>query len=148
MQDDTSSSELELLGALVGTWTTEGSHPLLPDAIHGRATFAWLEGRRFLVCRSHYDHPDVPDALTVTGVFDDRLAMHYFDSRGVFRVYSVEMSPGTWRFWRDDADFSQRFTGTFSDDGDTINGRGQLSRDGTTWDDDLALTYRRSSGVD
>jgi hypothetical protein len=136
-------SELDLLDALVCTWTTEGSHPLLPDPIHGRAVFAWLEGRRFLVCRSHYDHPDVPDALTVTGVIDDRLVMQYFDSRGVFRVYSVEMSPGTWRFWRDDPDFSQRFTGTFSDDGSTITGRGQLSRDGTSWDDDLALDYRR-----
>jgi hypothetical protein len=141
-------SELELLGALVGSWTTGGSHPRLPGEIRGRAVFAWLEGRRFLVGRSHYDHPDVPDALAVTGIIDGRLAMHYFDSRGVFRVYSVEMSPGTWRFWRDGPDFSQRFTGTFSGDGDTITGRGQLSHDGTTWEDDLALTYRRSGVVD
>jgi hypothetical protein len=55
------------------------------------------------------------------------------------------MTPGTWRFWRDDADFAQRFTGTFSDDGGTITGHGQLSRDGVTWDDDLALTYRRTT---
>jgi hypothetical protein len=39
--------------------------------------------------------------------------------------------------------FSQRFTGTFSDGGDTITGRGQTSRDGASWDDDLALTYRK-----
>jgi hypothetical protein len=148
MTDRAHDAELELLDALVGTWTTEGRHPELPDVIRGRAMFAWLEGRRFLVWRAHYDHPDVPDAVTVTGVIEGRLSMHYFDSRGVFRVYSVEMSPGTWRFWRDGPDFSQRFTGILSDDGDTIAGRGQISTDGQSWDDDLALTYRRSGVVD
>jgi len=42
-------TEVELLGALVGTWTTEGGHPDLPDAIHGTATFEWLDGQRFLI---------------------------------------------------------------------------------------------------
>ena len=142
-QDESHPSELELLGALVGTWATEGGHPLLPDPIHGRAVFEWLAGERFLVWRSHYEHPDVPDALAVIGDIDGRLAMQYFDSRGVHRVYSVAMSPTTWRFWRDDPDFCQRFTGTFGDGGDTITGRGELSQDGTTWDEDLSLTYRR-----
>jgi hypothetical protein len=40
--------------------------------------------------------------------------------------------------------FSQRFTGTFSPDRNTITGRGQLSRDGATWDDDLSLIYRKA----
>jgi hypothetical protein len=137
-------SQLELLEVLVGEWTTEGAHPLLPGAdIRGRASFEWL-GRRFLICRSHYEHPDIPDALAVTGVIGDELVMQYFDVRGVHRVYSVEMSPGRWRYWRNDPDFAQRFTGTFSDDGATITGSGQMSRDGETWDDDLALTYRRT----
>jgi hypothetical protein len=34
-------------------------------------------------------------------------------------------------------------SGTFDDDGDTITGRGAYSRDGGSWTDDLALTYRR-----
>jgi hypothetical protein len=140
------SRGLELLDALVGTWATQGSHPMLAgDDIRGRATFEWLDGRQFLIGRSHYDHPDIPDAVTVTGVLDGHLAMQYFDSRGVHRVYSVAITPDTWRFWRDGPDFPQRFTGTFEDDGATIAGRGELSRDGTTWDDDLALTYRRIS---
>ena len=139
-------SQLELLRALAGTWTTEGTHPLLPAAvIHGRATFEWLEGGRFLIWRSHYDHPEIPDAIAVTGVTDDNLlSMHYFDSRGVYRVYSVSMSPGTWRFSRDAPGFSQRFTGTFSNGGNTITGRGQLSHDGASWDDDLVLTYQKT----
>ena len=144
MQEQLTPENRQLLEALVGTWTTEGTHPLLAGVIRGQATFEWLDGRQFMVCRSHYDHPDIPDALAVTGVIDDRLSMHYFDSRGVFRVYEVDLSPGTWRFWRDGPDFAQRFTGTFSDDGLTITGRGQLSTDGTSWDEDLSLTYRRT----
>ena len=139
------SHGLNLLDALVGAWITEGSHPMLPgDDIRGRATFEWLDGRRFLIGRSHYDHADIPDAVTVTGVLDGELAMQYFDSRGVHRVYSVEITADTWQFWRDGPDFAQRFTGRFEDDGATIAGRGELSRDGATWDDDLALTYRKT----
>jgi hypothetical protein len=112
--------------------------------IHGRATFEWLDGRRFLIWRSHYDHPEIPDAIAITGVTNDQLSMHYFDFRGVYRVYSVSMSPGTWRFSLDAPGLSQRFTGTFSDDGNTITGRGQFSRDGASWEYDLALTYRKT----
>ena len=145
MKHDPDAAQVELLRALTGTWTTEGSHPLLPDAVlRGRAAFEWLEGGRFLIWRSQYEHPEIPDAIAVLGVTDDRLSMHYFDSRGVHRVYSVEMAPGVWRFWRDDPDLSQRFTGTFGDAGDTLTTRGELSRDGTTWEEDLALTYRRA----
>ena len=136
---------LEHLAVLAGAWTIEGRHPLLPDAaISGRATFEWLDGGRFLIARSHYDHPEIPDAVTVTGVVDDRLSMHYFDSRGVHRLYRVSASPGEWRFWRDDPDLAQRFVGTFSDDGRTITGRGSMARDGGDWEDDLQLTYRRA----
>lgn len=145
MPEEPNTSELELMRALVGTWTTEGDHPLLPgDQIRGRATFEWLDGERFLIQRSHYDHPQIPDAVAITGITGDQLSMHYFDSRGVFRVYSVSMTPQTWSFSRDDPDFAQRFTGTFTDGGDIITCRGQFSRDGVAWEDDLALTYRRA----
>jgi len=69
--------------------------------------------------------------------------MHYFDSRGVFRLYDVAVDDEVWRLWRDAPGFSQRFTGTFADGGDTIAGRWLLRRDGIHWDDDLEITYRR-----
>jgi hypothetical protein len=69
--------------------------------------------------------------------------MHYFDARGVFRVYSVVVAPGTWRFSLDAPDFSQRTTYTLGDDGDTVTSRGEYSRDGAAWQEDLALTFRR-----
>ena len=70
--------------------------------------------------------------------------MHYFDYRGVYRLFAVSLDEDQWQFWRDAPGFSQRFTGILSDDGNTITGQGQLSRDGSGWEDDLAITYRRS----
>ncbi len=130
----------------IGRWETEGAHPMLPgEAIRGTSTFEWLEGARFVVWRSHYDHPEIPDAVTIIGVTDGQLSMHYFDQRGVYRVYAASVDETAWRYWRDarTPDFCQRFVGTFSDDGDTITGHGELSKDGSIWEGDLDLTYRR-----
>jgi hypothetical protein len=65
--------------------------------------------------------------------------MHDFDSRGVYTVFAVSPSDGTWTFPRDAPGFSQRFTGTFSDDGNTVTGRLELSEDGSTWAGDSRL---------
>jgi hypothetical protein len=128
----------------VGTWATEATHPMLPDAeIRGETTFEWLDGQRFLIQRSHYDHPEIPDAIAIIGVTGEQLSMHYFDSRGVHRIYAVSLMDRTLRFARNAPGFFQRLTHTVSDDGSTISGQGQLSRDGSNWEDDLAITYRR-----
>jgi hypothetical protein len=144
------------LDGLLGTWVTEASHPALPGVVvRGQTVVEWLEGERFLILRAHTDHPEFPDFISVIGATDtDRigegddgdsaLSMHYFDSRGVFRVYQAHVDDGAWRLWRDASGFSQRFTGVFSDDGDTIAGRWQLCRDDVHWNDDLQITYRRS----
>jgi hypothetical protein len=142
-----SSANPELPGwsRLIGRWTVEGAHPLLPgQAIRGQVTFEWLTGRQFVVQRSHFDHPDIPDATSVTGVTDGHLRTHYFDRRGVHRVYEASLDEDQWRSWRDDPGFRQRFTGVFSADGDTITGQGEMCRDGSTWEPDLALTYHRA----
>ncbi len=154
---------LEPLNRLVGTWTTDATHPALPGVVvHGTAVIEWLEGERFLIHRARTDHPDFPDAISIIGITerdridnavgddsaaatDARLCMHYFDSRGVFRVYDVSVDEQAWRIWRDAPGFSQRFTGTFADGGGTIAGRWELCRDDIHWDDDLEITYRRVS---
>lgn len=145
MQPPTQHPGLQGWQRLVGTWATEATHPALPGiVVTGLATFEWLEDQRFLIWRSHYDHPEIPDAITVTGIIDGKPSMHYFDPRGVHRVFAAGITAGTWRFWNDTPGFSQRFTGVLSEDGDRIAGQGQLSRDGARWEDDLAITYRRS----
>jgi hypothetical protein len=136
--------ELQPFEALVGTWTVEARHPTLPSTVvHGTAEFEWLEGERFLLQRSRLDHPEFPDSLIVFGASDDGLSMDYFDSRGVHRVYGVSLSDGVWRMWRHAPGFSQKFSGKLSADRDTIEGLWKLSRDDSTWADDLAVRFRR-----
>ena len=158
----TTNPGLPHLGRLAGAWTTEATHPAVPGVVvRGTADMEWLEGERFLIQRARNDHPDFPDFIAVIGVTDeDRvdpgarettaadesvMSMHYFDSRGVFRTYEVRIDDHAWRIWRDAPGFSQRFTGTITDNGDTIAGTWQLNRDDVTWADDLAITYRRQT---
>jgi len=160
MQQHTRNPLFDHLDVLAGAWETEATHPYLPNTvIRGRATFEWLEGKHFLIWRAHYDHPDIPDSIAILGCDDSDgaagaadtgnsgagCAMHYFDSRGVSRVYRFSAEPGVWRFWRDWPGFSQRYVNTIGEDGSTITGNGELSRDGSTWEQDLRIAYKRVS---
>jgi hypothetical protein len=132
--------------ALIGDWEVDATHPALPDTVvRGGATFEWVEGEKFLIYRAWAEHPDFPDGISIIGVTDGRLTMHYFDSRGVFRVYETSFEDGVWRIWRDAPGFNQRSEGPLSDDGNTIEVLFQMSEDGSTWTDDLKATYRRVS---
>ena len=137
------------LDQLVGDWTLEATHPAFPDlVVPGRSSFEWLDGEKFMIQRSTADHPDFPNSICVIGAMSDDgdgpLSMHYYDSRGVHRVYSLEMSEGVLRIARDAPGFSQRLEARVADGGDTFGGVWQLSRDDETWDDDLEITYRRA----
>jgi hypothetical protein len=56
----------------------------------------------------------------------------------------MTLNDGVWKLWRDSPDpFPQRFTGTFSDDGNTITGRWEKAEDGSSWATDFDLTYRK-----
>ena len=161
MSTKTNEPALESLGRLDGTWTTEATHRLLPGVVlRGTVSGEWLEGERFLILRTHTDHPDIPDAISLIGFTDQdrahkgaattpaadgerRLTMHYFDSRGVFRVFDASIDDQAWRIWREAPGFSQRFTGSFADGGATIAGVWQLCEDDVNWNDDLRITYRR-----
>lgn len=147
-------SALNLLERLVGEWSTEATHPMLPGVVvHGTAVIEWLEGEQFLMIRSRNEHPDFPDALSMIGFIGrDRadsatenqpLRMHYYDSRGVYRDYEAAIDDAAWRYERLAPGFSQRFVGTFADGGDTIIGSWQLCKDERNWHDDLKITYRR-----
>jgi hypothetical protein len=142
MGDDTRGG-LEALEALVGEWVLGD-----PAAPVGRTSFSWLEGRRFLVQRWSIDSPEAPDGIAIIGEdpAGGGLLQHYFDSRGVARVYGMSLEGGVWRLWRDGDDFSQRFAGTLSEDGSTISGAWEIAHDGSTWEHDLDLVYTRVHG--
>ncbi len=144
----TDQTDLESLGRrLVGTWTSEATHPAVPGIIvPGTASVEWLEGERFLIWRARSDHPDFPDSLSVLGDTDG-LRWHYFDSRGVHRLLELTVTDDGWEIARhvpaSSPDFSQRLTVTFADENTTMIGTSQISYDNETWTDDLAITYRR-----
>jgi hypothetical protein len=158
----TDQASLKPLDRLVGRWTFEATHPSMPGVVvRGTADIEWLEGERFLVHRARNDHPDFPDSISIIGVTaHDRtapgahevaedagpapLSVHYYDSRGVFREMDAAIDDTAWRMSRMAPGFSQRFTGTFTEDGDAIVGIWQMCNDDVHWNDDLAITYRRS----
>ena len=133
------------LAPLIGAWTLEGRLPGEGEAtVRGRATFEWLDRRAFVVQRWTIERPEFPDGIAVLGPGPGGAsAQHYFDSRGVARVYRTSLRDGMWRLWREGRDFWQRFAGTFSADGATIDGAWEKSPDGDVWEHDFDLTYRR-----
>jgi hypothetical protein len=147
--------DLERLDRFVGEW--ELAVPLGGQTIRGgRETFEWFEDGAFLVQRSEAgDLSKAPtewvenaphSAVSIIGLDDtsEQFTMLYADSRNVFRVYQMSLSDGVWKLWRDAPGFSQRFTGTFSDDGDVIEGTWERSDDGVDWEVDFDLTYTRA----
>src|SRR5438876_4913997 len=66
------NGDLQGLGRrLVGRWATEATHPGLPGAVvRGSSEIEWFEGERFLIYRSRYDHPDIPDSISIIGDTD------------------------------------------------------------------------------
>ena len=148
-----SSDSLEALEPLVGEWSIVAAFKDLPPAEPGaRVSFAWLPGERFLIERWEIPVPEAPDGIAIIGAdptSEGSYLQHYFDSRGVARVYKMSVEDGVWKLWRDEPDFSaldfaQRFTGTFGDDGKTITGAWEICHDGTTWEHDFDLTYTKA----
>ena len=65
------------------------------------------------------------------------------------RLYAMSFEGGVWTLTREAPDFSpldfgQRFTGTFSPDGDTFSGAWEIRRDGAGWEHDFDLAYHRA----
>jgi hypothetical protein len=129
--------------ALIGTWATEATHPLVDAVVTGTVTYEWLEGGHFIVERSHNDHELFPDAICVIGAPEDGdgLVMEYFDSRGVRRTYRISLDDGVLRTWRDAPGFDQRFVAEVRPD--AFEGVAQLAETAGEWRDDLKVRYRR-----
>lgn len=138
---------LKEFGILVGKWKAVGTHPQVPDTVlEGHSSFKWIEGGAFLMSHSEVDYKGFPKGIAIFGSDDatGQFYMLYFDERKVSRKYDVSFEKNILKWWRDTPDFSQHYTWTFSDDGNTIAGKGELSKDGgKTRENDLDLTYTR-----
>jgi hypothetical protein len=111
-------------------------------------TFEWTLGGKYLLQRAVAPSP-IPNAMCLIGLDADSggFTQHYFDDRGVTRVYRMTFDGRTWTLERSQADFSpldfsQRYVGTVADDGNSISGAWEICH-GTTWQKDFQLSYRR-----
>ena len=137
---------LKRLEPLVGEWRTTGTHPGVPNTIlHGRVSFAWLEGGAFLVSRSQVGHPLFPDGISIFGSDDaaGTVFVSYFDERGISRKYEVTIKDTGFTMERVDPKFSQRMTYAIAFGGKRIVNKGEMCRDGGNWEDDLSLIFER-----
>ena len=137
----------ERLDALVGGWTMEaGPADGAPWPGEAAVTFEWLRGRAFLIER--WAVPAAFDGIAIIGASEEPngFRRHYFDGRGEQRIYEMTLRDGVWKQWRDAPDpFPQRFTAKFNDDGETISGGWEKATDGSTWEADIDVTYRKMS---
>src|SRR4051812_43847702 len=135
------------LAFLIGEWTTHGTHPMLPGRkLEGRTSFEWLESGAFLLARMHSDAPEIPQGIAIFGTDDDHPGggrVLYFDSRQVSREYDWTLVGNVWTWTRNEPVFVQRMNMTISEDRQTIESRGEMSREGGAWEPDLQLTYTR-----
>ncbi|MCI3240004.1 MULTISPECIES: hypothetical protein [Streptomyces] len=140
---------LDRLNVLVGEWVVEAEFDGL-EVPPGRSVFEWSLDGQFLVQRAQAPNP-APDAMTIIAVDPETggYTQHYYDSRGVVRLYAMTFDDGVWQLLREKPDFSplhfrQRYVGHLSADGDTIRGAWETAADETApYEQDFVLTYRR-----
>lgn len=146
MDQPTSEEALRRLEPLVGEWTFEATGADgQPWPGGGRFTFEWHASGAHLVQRGTADLPEAPTNVSIIGcdAANGTYFQLYSDERGVCRVYGMAIGDGEWRLWRDGEPFSQRFTATFGDGGDTITGRWEIAEDGISYRTDFDLVLRR-----
>jgi hypothetical protein len=146
LDQPTAQDALKKMEPLVGEWALEaippGGEPWPGEA---RATIEWHESGAHLVERSTVDMPEAPDGISIMGcdAANGTYYQLYSDDRGVCRVYEMSIDDRGWRLWREGVPFAQRFEATFEDGGDTIVGRWEKAMDGSTFETDFDLIYRR-----
>ncbi len=149
MDQPTADDALRRLDPLVGVWTLEARPPDgEPWPGGGRSTFEWHPSGAHLVQHTTVELPEAPDSTSIIGCdgASGKYIQLYSDERGVSRVYEMSIGDGEWKLWRTGEPFAQRFSGTFSEDGNTILGRWEMSEDGVDYVTDFDLVYRRSLG--
>jgi hypothetical protein len=141
---------------LIGEWHGEGELPTEPPV--KLAVDAKIERLGKLIVMSSVGEPaELPDSISIIGgaPAGEPQPMHYFDSRGVKRVYLMAIEGSTWKIWRapgedwngpDGPGFDQRFIGELSADTNTIAGRWErgMGDAGDRWELDFPLTYIRT----
>jgi hypothetical protein len=130
---------MSALDRLLGTWDFTMQHSELPEPVMGRHRYERVLDGAFVQLQWTYDHPDFPDAIALLS--EDRY--HYFDVRGITRVFDFDIGDDGWSIVRLDPEFSQRTTARFQGL-DVMDCTGERSDDtGASWQPDFTMTCRR-----
>ncbi|MGH3413655.1 MAG: hypothetical protein ACRDPH_11320 [Marmoricola sp.] len=132
---------MSALDPLLGSWATTMHHAEMSEPVTGRQEYERVLDGAFVLQRWTYDHPDFPDAMGLLS--EDRY--HYFDVRGVTRIFDFEIDDDGWSMLRLGEEFSQRHR-TWFRGADLMESTGERSGDrGATWQHDFTMTYQRVS---
>lgn len=127
------------LERLLGTWDFTMRHAALPEPVSGRQRYERVLDGAFVMLHWTYEHPDFPDAVAVL----DQRSLHYFDVRGVIRVFDLAFDDSGWSMIRRDEDYWQRSSARFVG-ADATEGTGENSHDsGDTWEHDYSISCVR-----
>ena len=130
---------MSALDRLLGTWEFTMHHSAISEPVNGRQRYERVLDGAFVLQHWTYHHPDFPDALALLS----HDWYHYFDVRGITRVFELEVDDAGWSMIRLDGDFSQRSTARFRGP-DAMESTGEVSHDnGATWRPDSTMTHRR-----
>jgi hypothetical protein len=142
---------------LIGEWHGAGQIRMEPPMLISEEANIERMGE-FIVFRTVGEPAEMPDSIAIIGgaPAGDPQPMHYFDSRGVQRLYLTTVDASIWKIWRSpDEDwngpqgpgFNQRFIGAIATDGETIKGRWErgMGTSGEQWEIDFPITYVRKS---
>ena len=151
MEKSVRKEAIRQLGIFAGKWELEVIHPRFPpNSIYGNTTFDWMESEMYMVQRTMIHQTEFPNSTMVFDYDTQTYAyvLHYFDSRGVTRLYNMSLENEVWKMWRDTADFSkldfsQRFIGKFNEAENTIQSYWEKSYDGLNWEHDFKIIYRK-----
>jgi hypothetical protein len=140
---------LKDLEIFIGQWEMEISNAaFLPDRstrVKGVVSFEWVEDGAFLALRMGGGPSSSPGAVWL--IHRDESSSDYqafyYDDRKVSRIYEMSFADGSWKLWRQSPEFSQRFEGRISSDGNAISAQWEKSSDGLKWKHDFDLTYTR-----
>ena len=141
MDDNDRTPVMPRLEPFVGRWTMEALFPGAdPTGPAGLSTFEWILEGQFLLQRTEFSVPGPPEGVMIVGPdpVESNFTQHYFDSRGVVRVYAMTLDKTVWTLQRESPDFTplnfaQRFTDVISDDGLTIEGHWETRHD-SNWE--------------
>src|SRR6266487_5878464 len=143
MPHESQTGELfKRLDIFIGEWRLEAPAFPIPTELadDARATFEWTLDGTFLLERSYIPGPAAPDGLCLVGLDgDDGYTQHYFDSRGIARVYAMTFDGRDWTLERNrarlhTAQLPPTLVRNVQHRPHQNRGRWESSPDGSTWE--------------